>query len=135
MEGVAEREVVLLDRDDVGEVGADLECELEAERHTALVPQLEMVLHALADKACPCDRERVLREPRHDRVAEVEGGREVLDRAPLIRSSSRERKRVSSAKKPLVRPSRSPISSQMQKVEPSRIVIVATSLLAEDAGP
>ena len=43
-------------------------------------------------------------------------------RAPFTVSLSSERNLVSSVKKPLVCPSRSPISSQMQKVEPSRMV-------------
>ena len=47
--------------------------------------------------------------------------------APLIVSFSRDRKRVSSANRPLVSPSRSPISSQMQKVDPSRIVSAITA--------
>ena len=78
---VAEREVVLLDRDDVGEIGADVERELEAKRRRSLVPDDEVVLHAVADEALAGDRERVLHEPVRDGVAEVEGGREVLDRA------------------------------------------------------
>ncbi len=41
---------------------------------------------------------------------------------PLIVSASFERKRVSSAKSPLVSPPTSPSSSQMQNVDPSRIV-------------
>jgi hypothetical protein len=47
-----------------------------------------------------------------------------IGRSPLTRNSRRERKRVSSAKRPLVRPSRSPIWSQIQNVEPSRMVSV-----------
>ena len=77
--GVAEREVVLLDGDDVREVGADLELELERERLGALVAEDQVILHPLADEALARDRERVLGEPRNDRVAEVEGGGEVLD--------------------------------------------------------
>jgi hypothetical protein len=45
-------------------------------------------------------------------------------RFPSIVSFRIERNRVSSAKRPLVaQPPRSPTSSQMQNVEPSRIVI------------
>ena len=77
--GVTEREVVLLDRDDVREVGADLELELERERLGALVAQDQVILHPLADEALAGDRERVLREARDDRVTQVEGGGEVLD--------------------------------------------------------
>ena len=43
-------------------------------------------------------------------------------REPSRRRTSRERKRVSAAKKPLVSAAMSPRSSQMQKVEPSRMV-------------
>ena len=128
--GSPEREVVLLHGEDVREVGADLELELERERLGALVAQDQVILHALADEALAHDRERVLREPGNDRVAQVEGGGEVLDlprreqeRADAVDAElERERKRVSSANSPLVLPSRSPISSQMQKVDPSRIV-------------
>ena len=78
-ERVAEREVVLLDGDDVREVGADLQRELELELLLPLVAEDEMILHARADEARPRDRERVLRQPRHGRVAHVERGGEVLD--------------------------------------------------------
>ena len=50
--------------------------------------------------------------------------------APLIVRQSRERKRVSSANRPCVSPSMSPRSSQMQKVEPSRIVSAIRRLRA-----
>ena len=43
-------------------------------------------------------------------------------RAPLIVSTHRERKRVSSANSPIVGSEMSPSSSETQKVEPSRIV-------------
>jgi len=43
-------------------------------------------------------------------------------RAPLTFRQSRERKRVSCVKKPLVSSPTSPRSSQMQNVDPSRIV-------------
>ena len=81
MQGVAEREVVLLDRDDVREVGADVERELEAERSCRLVPDDEVILHPLAHESLARDRERVLREPVGDGVTEVEGCGEVLDLA------------------------------------------------------
>jgi len=58
VERVAEREVVLLDRDDVREVGADVERQLEAQRLAALVPQREMILHPLADEALAQSRRR-----------------------------------------------------------------------------
>jgi hypothetical protein len=44
---------------------------------------------------------------------------------PLSVSVRRERKRVSSANRPLVFSPTSPMSSQMQKVDPSRIVNIS----------
>ena len=76
---VAEREVVLLDREDVGEVGAELERELERDRLERLVLDGDVVLHPDADEAVARDRELVLLESVRERVAHVEGGREVLD--------------------------------------------------------
>ena len=67
--GVAEGEVVLLDRDDVREVGTDLELELECQRREALVPEHEHVLHPVAHEPLARDRERVLHEPVRDGVA------------------------------------------------------------------
>ena len=78
---VAEREVVLLDREDVREVGGQLERQLEGERLHRLVLDDDPVLHALADEAVPDDRDRVLRQPVGERVAQVERRREVLDLA------------------------------------------------------
>src|SRR6186997_2742998 len=60
----------------------------------------------------------------------AESGRGV---APFSVSFSRERKRVSSAKRPLVWSPTSPRSSQMQKVDPSRIVNISPLFRAEDA--
>ena len=79
--GVAEREVVRLDREDVREVGPELERELEGDRLHRLVLDDHVVLHAVADEAVPDDRERVLRQAAGERVAQEEGGREVLDLA------------------------------------------------------
>ena len=60
--GVAEREVVLLDREDVREVAAEREADLERERlHRSLRITIR-VLHAVADEALPRDRQRVLRK-------------------------------------------------------------------------
>ena len=76
---VAEREVVLLDREDVREVGPELERELERDRLERLVLDRDVVLHPDADEAGARDRELVLVQPLRERVAHVEGGREVLD--------------------------------------------------------
>ncbi len=76
---IAEREVVLLDREDVGEVAAELEREVERDRVERLVLDREVVLHALADEAEAGDRELILLEAARERVAHVEGGGEVLD--------------------------------------------------------
>ena len=62
LERVAEREVVVLDGEDVREVVAELERELEADLLHALVLDAEAVLHALADEAVARDRDRVLGE-------------------------------------------------------------------------
>ena len=79
--GVAEREVALLDREDVREVGPELQRELEGDRLHRLVLDDHVVLHAVADEAVPDDRERVLRQAAGERVAQEEGRREVLDLA------------------------------------------------------
>jgi hypothetical protein len=78
-ERVAEREVVVLDREDVGEVGADLHCEVELDRLHALVDHEDRVLHPLADEALTPDREGVLRKAVAGPVAHEERGGEVLD--------------------------------------------------------
>ena len=79
---VAEREVVLLHRQDVREVRAELEPELERDRLHPLVAHDDLVLHPVADEALALDREHVLRQVAGERVAEEERGREVLARGP-----------------------------------------------------
>ena len=76
---VSEREVVLLDGEDVREVGADLERELELDGMRCVVHDDDVLLHAVADEAVAPDREHVLLEAACDRVPEIEGGRVVLD--------------------------------------------------------
>ena len=71
---VAEREVVVLDREDVREVVAELERELERDRAHRVVVHDQFVLHALADEAVPGDRDGVLRQLTGDRVPQEEGG-------------------------------------------------------------
>ena len=85
---VAEGEVVLLDGQDVCEVRAQLEGDVERERLHALVLDNDQVLHALADEPVPRDRDGVVRQPPNRRVAEVERRGEVLD------DSGREQQRL-----------------------------------------
>ena len=102
----------------------------------ALVADGDALLHPRPDEAFSRDRDRVARQPVVVRVAEVEGRRKCSTRpeesrsgvAPPTVSTSRERKRVSCAKNPLVLAPMSPRSSEMQNVDPSRIV--STSLLS-----
>ena len=78
---IAEREVVLLHGDDVREVGAELERELELEPVHALVAHRNPLLQPRAHEPPACDRERVARQAVERRVAQVEGGGEVLEPA------------------------------------------------------
>ena len=77
---VAEREVVLLDGEDVGEVARDLDRELERHRFRGDVLDDDPVVHVVGDPPLPDDRDGVLLESIHERVAEIERGRVVLDR-------------------------------------------------------
>ena len=78
--GVAEREVVLLDREDVGEVAGDLERELERDRLDGHVLDRDPVLHRRRRRtARGRSRPSPARALGRERVAQVEGGREVLD--------------------------------------------------------
>ena len=51
MQRVAEGEVVLLDADDVREVGSEVELDRERERRAGLVADDDVVLEAVADEA------------------------------------------------------------------------------------
>ena len=123
---VAEREVVVLDREDVRVVG-ELERELECDGLHGVVVQDQPVLHALADEAVPGDRDGVLRQVtwrpgsagRTPRSSTRPCPRRASSgRSPLTVSESSERKRVSCANSPLVAQLKSPFASQMQKFEP-----------------
>ena len=81
MRRIAEGEVVLLDADDVREVGGELELQAEGHRLAGLVVDREMILHAVADEAPAHDGERVLGEAPGQRVPRVERGGEVFDPA------------------------------------------------------
>ena len=127
---VAEREVEVLDGEDVGEVAGDVELEVELDPLHALVLHGERVLHPVADEALAPDREHVRARARPASGLRMKNAAEKYSilseesssgRWPLIVSLSPERKRVSSAKRPSTLPWRSPSSSQMQKVAPSRI--------------
>ena len=78
---IAEREVPLLDRDDVGEVRGQRQLEPELERLRRLVRQLDVILHPVADEPLALDQHRVERQAVRERVAEKVRGREVLDGA------------------------------------------------------
>ena len=78
LERVAERDVEVLDREDVGEVVAELEGELERDCLSALVLDVQAILHPFAHEAVPTDRDHVLRELARERIAEEVGGGVVL---------------------------------------------------------
>jgi hypothetical protein len=75
---VAEREVVLLDREDVREVGRELDLERERQRPSGVAAHDDGVLHPLADVTGPGDRQLVAAEPADDRVPHEERRRERL---------------------------------------------------------
>jgi hypothetical protein len=58
--GVAEREVVVLDREDVREVRANVERQIERHGVHRLVLEDEAVLHRLSDEPLADDRDLVL---------------------------------------------------------------------------
>ena len=75
---IPEGEVVRLDREDVSEVAPHLERELELDPARGVVVHDDALLHAVANEAIPSDRDLVRAQPRHDRIAQEEGCREVL---------------------------------------------------------
>src|SRR5262249_8980105 len=75
---VAQREVVVLDREDVREVVPERERELERDGLPSLVLDDDPVLDALADEAVPRDRDRVLPQALGGRVPQEVGRRVVL---------------------------------------------------------
>ncbi len=122
-----------LDDEDVGEVGGELQPELDCRRDDGCGSGRR--------SAPPCSRRRSA--PARSRARSAAGRRRAGSaartrrgaasewscergsrRAPPSVSTERERKRVSEAKKPdaVARPSTSPRSSQTQKVDPSRTV-------------
>jgi hypothetical protein len=81
MRRVAEREVVVLDGEDVREVARHLDRKVEGDRPHALVLDPEVVLHRLAHEALADHRDLVLFEPLARLVSQVERRREVVDLA------------------------------------------------------
>ncbi len=75
---VAEREVVVLDGEDVREVARNLDPQLQRHGPHPLVLDDDPVLHRLADEALADDRDLVRVEILRARVAEVERGGEVV---------------------------------------------------------
>ena len=69
---------MFLDCEDVSEVAAELERELERDVLLALVLNAEVVLHALPDEPVPPDRDGVLEELAGGRIAEEVGSGVVL---------------------------------------------------------
>ena len=131
--GSAETGSRLLDDEDVGEVGRELQPELDLDPALAVVLDDDPLLHAVADEALPLDRRARsaagrrpagLRSTNEARCGAGWSCERGSRRAPPSVSTERERKRVSEAKKPdaVARPSTSPRSSQTQNVEPSRTV-------------
>ena len=82
MLGVAEGEVVSLDGEDVREVGADLERELELDGPRRVVLDDDVLLHAVTDEAVATDGDLVRPEPADDGVPQVERRGEVVDACP-----------------------------------------------------
>ena len=75
---VSEREVEVLDGEDVREVARDLDPQLQRHRPHPLVLDDHAILHRLADEALADDRDLVRIEILRARVAEVERGGEVV---------------------------------------------------------
>ncbi len=75
---VPEREVVLLDGEDVREVVPELHREVEGDQPAGVVRDDDVLLHRVADEALAADRELVLHEPARHGVPEEERRRVVL---------------------------------------------------------
>jgi hypothetical protein len=76
---VAERQVERLDREDVGEVGAELEREVELHPAARVIDDDHVILHSVADEAASRDGDLVRLESADRRVPEKPGSRVVLD--------------------------------------------------------
>ncbi len=133
---VAEREVPFLHREDVREVGAELDADGQLERRHRLVLQHEVVLHAVADETLAADGDRVERQRVRQRVAQEERGGEVLDGAgreeqrPLAVDRQARAARGSACRRRTARASsrgRRRARREMQNVAPSRIVSCGTT--------
>ena len=91
--GVAECEVVVLDRDDVREVGLSLDRHVDLEPLRALVAKRDPLLQPGSHEALARDRDRVARKSRRGAVAEVERRPEVLHPSPRRGEAARCRRR------------------------------------------
>src|SRR5947207_705739 len=118
---VAERKVVVLDRQDVCEVRAEIELELELLRLAALVLERELILHSLADEALPRNRDHVLRKPARQRIAHEERRGEVLD---LPRGEQQRLRAVERDAEPRQEP-------RVVAVEPVSLVVDVAELVAD----
>ena len=78
---IAEGEVPCLDRDDVREVGAELDPDPDRELLRRDVRECNVILHAVADEALTLDRHGVERKILRQRIPQEERGGVVLDRA------------------------------------------------------
>ena len=79
--GIAQREVVVLDREDVGEVRGQLDRELDPDRITGEVGDDEVLLQVVGHEALVADQQLVGLQAAGQRVAEEERSCEVLDLA------------------------------------------------------
>ena len=132
---VPEREVVILDAEDVREVGGELEPDLELDGLHRSVLEDHHILHALADEPLARHQHLVLTQSAGERVAQEESGREVLD---LARRERQRRRSVERQLQPREKPRVLGEQTtrlvadvadvvEMQKVDPSRIVNISAS--------
>ena len=78
---VAEREVVMLDREDVGEIRRQLDGQLDRDRVADEVRDHDVLLQIVGHEALVANQQLVRRQAARRRVAQEERGREVLDLA------------------------------------------------------
>ena len=79
--GVAKREVVVLDREDVREVRRQLDGQLDRQGVAGEVGDDDVLLQIVGHEALPADQQLVRTEPTGAGIAQEERGREVLDLA------------------------------------------------------
>ena len=76
---VAEREIEGLDREDVREVGADVDGQLELDRPIGVVDEDHVLLHPVTDETPPRDRDLVGTQAADGGIPQEPDRREVLD--------------------------------------------------------